>query len=271
MVQRIAIVTGASSGIGRATAELLAQNGYYIFAMARRMDRLEQIRSDNIEPVCLDVTEAPAIQAAVSHVISTKGRIDVLVNNAGFGQLGAIECVSMEAAHQQFEVNVFGYARFIQEVLPHMRAQKAGCIINITSILGKISIPGFGWYAASKHAVEALSETLRGEVIQFGIKVVVIAPGLIKTEFAAKEFELLETVTHPPAYQKLLTALPRILIGEPRAPGPEIISEAVLNAAKASFPPTRHALPADSKTAVITRWFLGGRLFDWAVRLKMRI
>ncbi len=271
MTQRIALVTGASSGIGKATAELLAGNGYYVFAMARRMERLEQIRAENIEPICLDVTDAEAIRAAVKHAITTKGRIDVLVNNAGYGKLGAIECVSMEAAHEQFEVNVFGYARFMQEVLPHMRAQKAGCIINIASILGRISIPGFGWYAASKHAVEALSETLRGEVIKFGINVVVIAPGLIKTEFAAKELELLKTVTHPPAYQKLVTALPRLLAGEPQAPGPEIIAKAVLNAATASFPPMRHALPADSKTAVIARWFLGSRIFDWAVRLKMKI
>ena len=271
MTQRIALVTGASSGIGRATAELLAENAYYVFAMARRMNRLEQIRSDNIEPICLDVTNAEAIRTAVAHVMTSKGRIDVLVNNAGFGQLGAVECVSMEAAHQQFEVNVFGYARFMQEVLPHMREQKSGCIINITSILGKVSIPGFGWYAASKHAVEALSETLRSEVIKFGIKVVVIAPGLIKTEFAAKEFELLKTVDHPPAYQKLLTALPRLLAGERQAPEPEIIAKAVLKAATASFPPTRHALPADSKTAVISRWILGGRLFDWAVRLKMKL
>ncbi len=271
MTQRIALVTGASSGIGKATAELLAENGYYVFAMARRMDRLEEIRSDNIEPICLDVTNAEAIRAAVAHVITSKGHIDVLVNNAGFGQLGAVECVSMEAAHQQFEVNVFGYARFMQEVLPHMRKQESGCIINISSILGKISIPGFGWYAASKHAVEALSETLRGEVNKFGIKVVVIAPGLIKTEFAAKEFELLKTVDHPPVYQKLLNALPRLLKNEPQAPGPEIIAKAVLNAATASFPPTRHALPTDSKTAVISRWFLGGRLFDWAVRMKMKL
>ena len=165
MTQRIALVTGASSGIGRATAKLLAKNGYYVFAMARRMHRLEQIRSASIEPIRLDVTDADAIRAAVNHAMATKGRIDLLVNNAGYGQLGAIECVSMEAAHQQFEVNFFGYARFMQAVLPHMRAQKSGCIINITSILGKISIPGFGWYAASKHAVEALSETLRGEVM----------------------------------------------------------------------------------------------------------
>lgn len=271
MTQRIALVTGASSGIGKATALLLADNGYYVFAMARRMHRLEEIRTDNIEPVCLDVTDAAAIEAAVNHVMTTKGRIDLLVNNAGYGQLGAVECVSMEAAHAQFEVNVFGYARFMQAVLPHMRTQRSGCIINIASILGQISIPGFGWYAASKHAVEALSETLRGEVMDQGIDVIVIAPGLIKTEFAAKEFELLETVDHPPVYRKLLDALPRLLKDEPIAPGPEIIAQSVLKAANAKFPPMRHALPADSKTAVISRWFLGGRLFDWAVRRKMKL
>jgi NADP-dependent 3-hydroxy acid dehydrogenase YdfG len=271
MKQPIALVTGASSGIGRATAKLLAENGYYVFAMARRMHRLEEIRSENIEPICLDVTDAPAIEAAVNHAMTTQGRIDLLVNNAGYGQLGAIESVSMEAAHAQFEVNVFGYARFMQAVLPHMRAQRSGCIINIASILGRISIPGFGWYTASKHAIEALSETLRGEVMEFGIKVIVIAPGLIKTEFAEKEFALLKTVEHPPVYRKLLDALPRLLKDEPIAPGPEIIARAVLKAAKSTFPPTRHALPADSKSAVIGRWFLGGRLFDWAVRRKMKI
>jgi len=271
MTQQVALVTGASSGIGKATAELLASNGYYVFALARRMDRLERMCTDNIEPIYVDVTDVETIRKAVNHAIQTKSRIDVLVNNAGYGQLGAIECVSMEAARQQFEVNVFGYACFMQEVLPYMRTQKSGCIINISSILGRISIPGFGWYAASKHAIEALSETLRGEVMKFGINVVVIAPGLIKTEFAAKEFELLKTVTHAPVYQKLLAALPRLLAGEPKAPGPEVIAKAVLNAATVSSPPMRHALPADSKTAVISRWFLGGRIFDWAVRLKMKL
>lgn len=271
MSQRIALVTGASSGIGRATAKLFADNGFYVFAMARRIDRLVEIRSDHIEPIQLDVTDETAINKAVAHVISSKGRIDVLVNNAGFGRLGAIECVSMEAAQHQFSVNLFGYARFMQAALPHMRAQSSGCIINISSILGRIAIPGFGWYAASKHAIEALSEALRGEVKEFGIDVVVIAPGLIKTEFAAIQFELLKQVVHPIVYRKLIDGLHHLLAGEPKAPGPETIAKAVLKAANKSIRPIRHALPWDSKTAVVSRWLLGNRLFSWAVRRQMKI
>ncbi|MEK6708191.1 MAG: SDR family NAD(P)-dependent oxidoreductase [Pseudomonadota bacterium] len=271
MRQRIALVTGASSGIGKATAELLAANGYYVFALARRMERLEQMRSRQIEPIRLDVTDAEGIRAAVEHVIASKGQIDVLVNNAAYGQLGAVECVSMEAAHQQFEVNVFGYARFMQAVLPHMRRQKSGRIINITSILGRVPIPGFGWYAASKHAVEVLSETLRNEVMGSGIDVVVIAPGLIKTEFVPRQLALLETVAHPPVYQRLLAGVRGLLVDEPRAPGPEIIARAVLEAVTAANPPVRHALPSDSKMAIMARWLLGPRVFSWAIRYLMKI
>lgn len=271
MAQKIALVTGASSGIGRATAILLAAHGFYVFAVARRAHQLEELRSENIEPIRLDVMDEAAINAIVKYIIATKGRIDVLVNNAGYGQLGTIECVSMEDAHHQFEVNVFGYARCMQAILPHMREQRSGCIINISSILGRIALPGFGWYAASKHAVEALSEALRAEVKALGIDVVVIAPGLIKTEFTAKEFELLKTVEHPAVYQRILTGLRRLLSHEPQAPGPEIIARAVFEAISRSVPPVRNALPWDSKAAVISRWILGGRLFAWAIRKKMGI
>ncbi len=270
MTPRVALVTGASSGIGRATAVLLAKNGYYVFAAARRMDKLEQIRSDHIEPIKLDVTDEDAIRRTVNHVISTKGRIDVLVNNAAFGQLGAIECVSMEAAHRQFEVNIFGYARFMQAVLPHMRGRKSGHIVNITSAMGKISTPGFGWYAASKHAMEALTEAVRGEVMEFGIKVVLIAPGLIKTEFVPRQLALLNTIAHPPAYQKVVTGLYHLLVNEPKSPGPEIIAQAVLDAVVSPNPPVRHALPLDSKLAVAARWLFGARLFAWIIRRQMK-
>lgn len=270
MTQRIALVTGASSGIGRATAELLAKNDYYVFAAARRLERLEQIRSDHIEPVELDVTDEEAIRATVNHVISTKGRIDVLVNNAGFGQLGAIECVSMEAAHRQFEVNVFGYARFMQAVLPHMRERKSGCIVNMTSAMGKMSTPGFGWYAASKHAIEALTDAVRGEVMEFGIEVVLIAPGLIKTEFVPRQLALLDTVAHPPAYQKIIRGLHHLLVNEPTSPGPAIIAQAVLDAVTSANPPVRHALPLDAKLAVAARWLFGARFFAWVIRRQMK-
>ncbi|MBA2660596.1 MAG: SDR family NAD(P)-dependent oxidoreductase [Nitrosospira sp.] len=271
MIQQIALVTGASSGIGRATAQLLAENGYYVFAGARRMDRLEQIRSDNIEPFELDVTDSKAIQSMVDHVILSRGRIDVLVNNAGFGQLGTIECVSMEAAHRQFEVNVFGYAGFMQAVLPHMRTRQSGRIVNITSVMGMISTPGFGWYAASKHAVEALTDAMRGEVMEFGIDVVLIAPGLIKTEFVPKQLKLLQTVEHPPAYHQILKGLHNLLVDEPVSPGPAIIAKAVLDAVTKSNPPIRHALPLDSKMSVVARWLLGARLFARAVRYRMKL
>ena len=166
----------------------------------------------------------------VDHILLSRGRIDVLVNNAGLGQLGTIECVSMEAALRQFDVNVFGYARFMQAVLPHMRKQKSGRIVNITSVMGRISTPGFGWYAASKHAIEAITDAVRGEVMEFGIEVVLIAPGLIKTEFVPKQLDLLKTVAHPPAYRKLLDGVHTLLVDEPKAPGPEIIAKAVLDA-----------------------------------------
>src|SRR5688500_4149010 len=222
MTQQIALVTGASSGIGRATAQLLARNGFYVFAAARRMYRLEEIRSDTIEPIQLDVTDGEAVFGVVRHIISAKGRIDVLVNNAGVSQPGAIECVSMEAARRQLEVNLFGYARLMQAVLPHMRKQGSGCIVNIVSVLSRISVPGFGWYSASKHAVEALTDAVRGEVMEFGIDVVLIAPGLIKTEFVPNQLRTLKAVVHPPAYEKLLAGVRNLLADEPKAPGPEI-------------------------------------------------
>jgi short-subunit dehydrogenase len=177
----------------------------------------------------------------------------------------------MEAAHRQFEVNVFGYARFMQAVLPHMRAQKSGYIVNMTSVMGKISTPGFGWYAASKHAIEALTDAVRGEVMNQGINVVLIAPGLIKTEFVPRQLELLDTVAHPPVYREILNGLRRLLVNEPQRPGPAIIAQAVLHAVKSGSPPVRKPLPLDSRMAVGARWLFGARLFAWAVRKQMKL
>ena len=137
--------------------------------------------------------------------------------------------------------------------------------------MGRISTPGFGWYAASKHAVEALTDAVRGEVMEFGIDVVLIAPGLIRTEFVPKQLELLKTVAHPPVYQKILRGLHNLLADEPKSPGPAVIAQAILDAVTNSNPPIRHALPLDSKMAVAARWLMGARLFAWVVRHQMNL
>src|SRR5262245_63063522 len=157
MTDRVAIVTGASSGIGEATARRLREMGYTVYAAARRVDRMAPLAQAGIHPVGVDVTDDASLVGFVDRVIAESGRVDVLVNNAGYGSYGAVEEVPLDEARRQFEVNVFGLARLTQLVLPHMRRQGAGRIVNISSIGGKIHEPLGGWYHATKFAVEGLS------------------------------------------------------------------------------------------------------------------
>ena len=177
----VALVTGASSGIGAATARRLARAGFVVYGAARRLDRLAALEGEGVRPLALDVTDDASMVAAVERVVAEQGRIDVLVNNAGYGSYGAVEDVPQEEARRQIEVNLFGLARLIQLVLPAMRAQGSGRIVNVTSMGGRIATAFGGWYHASKHAVEGLSDSLRQEVARFGIDVVVIEPGGIRT------------------------------------------------------------------------------------------
>ena len=154
----IALVTGASSGIGEATARRLADDGFVVYGAARRIDRLEPLAAYGIVPLAMDVTDEASMTAGIDRILSERGRIDVLVNNAGYGSYGALEDVPLEEARRQFEVNVFGAARLMQLVLPHLRAQRSGTIINVTSMGGKIYTPLGGWYHATKFALEALSD-----------------------------------------------------------------------------------------------------------------
>ncbi|MDR1115061.1 MAG: SDR family NAD(P)-dependent oxidoreductase, partial [Tannerella sp.] len=174
MEKKVVFITGASSGIGRATALLLAKHNYTVYGAARRIGRLTELESQGVKPVVMDVTDEISVSAAIDEVIGNEGRIDVLINNAGYGEYGAIEDVSMENARKQMDVNLFGLARVTQLVVPHMRKQKSGKIVNITSIGGKVATPMGGWYYASKFAVEGLSDSLRLEVRQFGIDVILI-------------------------------------------------------------------------------------------------
>lgn len=271
MTQKIALVTGASGGIGQAIAETLAANGFYVFAAARRMDRLEAMRTESIEPIELDVTDNGAINAAVDHVRSTKGRIDVLVNNAGYGLYGTVEGLTPDQVQHQFDVNVFGLGRVTQAVLPIMRQQQGGCIVNIASVVGKVSLPFAGWYSASKHAVEALSDALRLEVQPFGIKVVVIEPGAIKTEFDEVALGALDQSADPEDYAPAKSGFRKLIENTyGKAPGPDVIARTVLKAVNASNPRPRYAVPFDSKSLIWTRQLFGDRVLDWGISWQLR-
>ncbi len=181
---RTALVTGSSSGIGRATALRLHRAGFVVYATARRLDTLADLAGEGIHTLSLDVTDEASMRAAVDRVTAERGHVDVLVNAAGFELAGAVEEIPPDQVRRQFDTNVFGLARLTQLVLPGMRAQRYGRIINISSIFGRFAMPGFAYYAASKHAVAAFSDALRLEVAGFGIRVVQVEPTAARTGFA---------------------------------------------------------------------------------------
>lgn len=173
----IILITGASSGIGYEAARMLSQQGHKVYGAARRTERMDSLRQFGVTPLSLDVTSDTSAQDAIDHIIQQEGRIDVLVNNAGYGELGPVETTSLEHAQRQLDVNVLGLARMTRLVLPYMRQQHSGRIVNVASIAGRLTFPFAGWYNASKYAVEALSDATRMEVKPYGIDVVIIEPG----------------------------------------------------------------------------------------------
>ncbi|MFT4089841.1 MAG: SDR family NAD(P)-dependent oxidoreductase [Asticcacaulis sp.] len=182
-MSKVVLITGASGGIGEATARRLIHAGHRVYATARDIRSLTLLEAEGAKLLRLDVTDPVSAQAAVAAIAAAEGRIDILVNNAGYSQIGAIETLPLERIRTQFETNVFGLLHLTQQVLPVMRAQGVGRIVNISSIVGRLTFPGAGAYAASKHALEAFSDALRFELSGFGIDVVLIEPGLIRTRF----------------------------------------------------------------------------------------
>jgi NAD(P)-dependent dehydrogenase (short-subunit alcohol dehydrogenase family) len=182
-VSKAVLITGCSTGIGRATAERLAKKGHTVYATARRLESIADLEEKGCRLLELDVTDEASMQAAVARVEQDQGAVGALVNNAGYSQSGAIEDVPMEQVRRQFETNVFGLIRMCQLVLPGMRRQGSGRIVNVSSMGGRLVFPGGGIYHATKHSVEAVSDALRFEVKGFGIGVSIIEPGLIRTQF----------------------------------------------------------------------------------------
>src|SRR5215207_9929146 len=182
-VSKAVLITGCSTGIGRATAERLARSGWKVYATARRLESIAELERHGCRLLACDVTDEASMRAAVEAVEQADGAVGVLINNAGYSQSGAIETVSMDQVRRQFETNVFGLVRMTQLALPGMRRQRWGRVVNVSSMGGRFTFPGGGFYHATKYAVEAISDALRFEVKGFGVDVILIEPGLIRTAF----------------------------------------------------------------------------------------
>jgi NAD(P)-dependent dehydrogenase (short-subunit alcohol dehydrogenase family) len=267
---RTVLVTGASSGIGEAIARQLLADGYSVYAGARRTERMAPLGAAGAKPLALDVTDETSMAAAIQAIVSEAGRLDVLVNNAGYGSYGALEDVPLDEGRRQFEVNVFGLARLTQLALPIMRAQKAGKIVNITSIGGKMHEPFGSWYHATKFAVEGMSDCLRMETAPFGIDVIVIEPGAIKTEWTGIARDNLLKYSGASAYSDGAQAHARMFAaadGSSVASPPEVVAKTVSRALAAARPRTRYATGGGAKPILLLRSLLSDRMFDGFMRM----
>ena len=240
-MKKVVLITGASSGFGKLIAFQLLDKGYTVYCAARRTAMMDDLVKKGGVAVSLDVTDDAQVLEVIGQIIKQEEQLDVLINNAGYGGFGMIESVDMAEAHAQFEVNVFGAARLIKAVLPHMRVQKSGTIINISSMAGQLAFPMMGWYCASKHALESLSDSLRVEVESFGINVVLIEPGAVNTGFLDVGMKHLDGVQHDAVYQPKVNAFKKSFTNQyAKAPGPEKTAEAVMKAIQSKKPKTRY-------------------------------
>jgi NADP-dependent 3-hydroxy acid dehydrogenase YdfG len=264
------LITGCSTGIGRATAERLAKKGHTVYATARRLDSIADLEAKGCKTLALDVTDEASMRAAVAAVEDAEGAVGALVNNAGYSQSGAVESLGLDAIRTQFETNVFGLVRMCQLVLPGMRRQGFGRIVNVSSIGGKLTFPGGGAYHATKHAVEAFSDALRFEVRGFGVDVVVIEPGLIKTEFATAATTALNegaTVGEGP-YAAFNQAVGAATVGAYEGPaallggGPNAVAKAIDKAIAKRRPKIRYRVTPSAHIVLGQRALFTDRMWD---------
>lgn len=258
----VVLITGASAGMGKATAELLLERGYIVYGAARRVDKMKDLGVKGAKILTMDVTDEQSMVDGVNQIIKEQGRIDVLFNNAGYGSYGAVEDVLLDEAKRQFEVNLFGLSRLTQLVLPHMRRQKSGKIINNSSMGGKVYTPLGAWYHATKHALEGYSDCLRFEVAQFGIDVVIIEPGSIESEWNDITLDNVQKTSGHTAYAKMTKAFVDMSKRAPKSTSPTVIAEIVLRAIESKKPKTRYVAGQFAKPLIALRKLVSDRMYD---------
>tara|TARA_B110000503_G_scaffold141178_1_gene233916 strand:+ start:600 stop:1415 length:816 start_codon:yes stop_codon:yes gene_type:complete len=267
-MNKVILITGASSGIGKETAKKLISEGHTIYAAARRIDKMDDLVKLGAKSIKMDITIDADIINAVETVLQEEGKIDVLVNNAGYAIYGAMEDTTIEDARRQFEVNLFGLARITQLVLPSMRKEKSGTIINMSSMGGKIYIPFGSWYHGTKHALEGWSDCLRTELKNFGIKVVIIEPGGIKTEFDDVMLQPMIERSGKGPYAELTKKVVKGVkdtYHSDKASHPSVIANCISKAVNSKKPKTRYRAGYMAKPSVFIRTFLGDKVWDWII------
>jgi NAD(P)-dependent dehydrogenase (short-subunit alcohol dehydrogenase family) len=270
-MKNVILITGASSGMGKDFAIELLKDGNTVYGAARRVDKMDDIKALGVKVLEMDVTDEASMVKGVESILKAEGRLDVLINNAGFGSYGALEDVSISDAKYQLEVNVFGAARLIQLALPSMRKHKYGRVVNISSIGGKVALPFGGWYHASKFALEALSDTLRNEVKQFGIDVVVIEPGGIQSEWSGIAMDNLVKVSGNTVYGEMAKKLAGSLRDvDGKVPGPEVITRLVKEAINGKQPKTRYSGGYMAGPLLFMRKLLSDRMLDKMIMSRIK-
>lgn len=266
MSKKVILVTGASSGMGYEACKSLASQGHKVYGGARRVEKMESLKADGVTPLKLDVTDDASCKEAIDTIMKNEGRIDVLINNAGYGSYGAIEDVTIDEAKRQFEVNLFGLARLTKAVLPHMRMQHSGTIINTSSMGGRLVSFLGGWYHATKYAVEAFSDALRMETKQFGIHVALIEPGGIKTNWGHIAADHLAESAKGGAYEevalKAAEGMHKQYSGNMMS-DPKVVVKAMSKAVNARKPKPRYLIGFGAKPLVFMHAILPTRAFDF--------
>jgi NADP-dependent 3-hydroxy acid dehydrogenase YdfG len=271
VTSKAALITGCSSGIGHATAQRLLADGYRVYATARRPETIADLADAGATTLALDVTDESSMTAAVQTVVDAEGAVGVLVNNAGYSQSGAIESVPLDEVRRQYETNVFGLIRMCQLVLPGMRDQGSGTIINIGSMGGRLTFPGAGIYHSTKYALESISDSLRFEVRGFGVNVVLIEPGLIVTGFGDVASGSADAIADGP-YTDFNRHVAKLTSGAYTGPmsklggGPETVAATVARALKAKRPKARYAVTPSAHLMINQRKVTPDRLWDLMMR-----
>jgi NAD(P)-dependent dehydrogenase (short-subunit alcohol dehydrogenase family) len=270
MSSRSVLITGCSSGIGAATAAHLADKGWTVYATARRVETLADLAAKGCKTLALDVTDEASCRAAVEAVETAEGAVGVLINNAGYSQSGAVESVPDERVRAQFDTNVFGLLTMCRLVLPKMRAQRWGKIVNISSMGGRLVFPGGGVYHASKYALEALSDALRFEVKGFGVDVILIEPGLIRTRFGDTAVREIDAGTRDPGpYGAFNAAVAEATAGVYQSGplkllggGPDAVARKIEHAITTGRPRTRYTVTPSARVLITLRSLLRGGGWD---------